>query len=381
MKFLRCASNLASAEADASVEADADSAEPERADKAIGTRAAKGTHGKGGEQMLRRTVGQSVLALLGVEKATQRRSPAALGQAGVWAGETSHPPKVLTVSATRKTLAHESQRHGPARLRIRVQPEDAIPRHQSGRRWTRKRLDRGPIALRLVVVVALAVAVSPSHGMSETTPPHADSPAPEFSAADAVRKGNEAYHRKDFAKAMQWYRQAADQGVQEAQNSIGKLYLNGWGVTQDYGAAMQWFRRAADQGYTAAHYNIGLLYERGWGVERDYGEAMRWFRKAADQGNAFAQTHIGGLYYLGQGVAQDYDEALRWYHKAADQGNASAQTDIGWLYEHGVGVAQDYGEAMNWYRKAASQGNVSARSVLQGCTRAAGGWRRITARL
>jgi len=65
-----------------------------------------------------RTVGQSVLALLGVERATQSRSPAALGHAGVWAGETSHPPKVLRVSATRKTLAHESQRHGPARLRI-----------------------------------------------------------------------------------------------------------------------------------------------------------------------------------------------------------------------------------------------------------------------
>ncbi len=100
--------------------------------------------------------------------------------------------------------------------------------------------------------MALAAAISPSSGMSETTPPHAGSPAPEISAAEALRKGNEAYHRKDYAGAMHWYRQAADQGVDEAQNSIGLLYANGWGVTQDYGEAMHWFRQAADQGYAGA---------------------------------------------------------------------------------------------------------------------------------
>jgi TPR repeat protein len=60
--------------------------------------------------------------------------------------------------------------------------------------------------------VALAVAISPSSGMSETTPPHAGSPAPEISAAEALRKGNEAYLRKDYPEAMRWLRRAADQG-------------------------------------------------------------------------------------------------------------------------------------------------------------------------
>jgi TPR repeat protein len=48
--------------------------------------------------------------------------------------------------------------------------------------------------------------------MSETTPPHAGSPAPEISAAEALRKGNEAYLRKDYPEAMRWLRRAADQG-------------------------------------------------------------------------------------------------------------------------------------------------------------------------
>jgi len=160
------------------------------------------------------------------------------------------------------------------------------------------------------------MAASPSSGMSETTPPHTAGPAPEISTADALKKGDEALHRKDYARALHWYRQAADQGVLEAQNNIGRLYANGWGVTQDYSEAMRWFRRAADQGYAGADYNVGLLYERGWGVAQDYGEAMRWYRQAADQRNAFAQLNIGRLYYFGRGVPQN----LRRDDKLVPQG-------------------------------------------------------------
>ena len=193
----------------------------------------------------------------------------------------------------------------PEKLRTAEgQPEDASPSNRSGPRRTRRRSDQGPIALCLAVVVALAVAISPSSGMSETTPSHTAGPAPEISAADALKKGDEAFHRKDYARALHWYRQAADQGGLEAQNNIGRLYANGWGVTQDYSEAMRWFRQAADQGYAGAAFNIGLLYERGWGVALDYGEAMHWYRRAADQGNAVAQLNIGRLYYFGRGVPQ-----------------------------------------------------------------------------
>ena len=47
--------------------------------------------------------------------------------------------------------------------------------------------------------------------------------------------------RKNFAEALSWYRKAADQGNAEAQNGVGLLYANGWGVAQDYGEARLWF--------------------------------------------------------------------------------------------------------------------------------------------
>jgi TPR repeat protein len=186
---------------------------------------------------------------------------------------------------------------------------------QPGQRPTRTKSDRTVVPA--AVVLAVVAVISLSSAMSQTTPP---SPAPEISATETLKKGDEAYHRKDYAGAMHWYRQAADQGVDEAQNSIGRLYANGWGVTQDYRKAMHWFRQAAHQGYAGAGYNIGLLFEHGWDVAQDYGEAMRWHREAADQGNGPAQNNIGWLYQDGRGVAQDYGEAMRWYLKAADQG-------------------------------------------------------------
>jgi uncharacterized protein len=71
---------------------------------------------------------------------------------------------------------------------------------------------------------------------------------------------------------------------------------------------MRWYRKAAEQGDGLAQDRIGRLYEEGWGVAQDYHEAMRWYQQGAERGNAYAQKNIGRLYYLGRGVTQDYTE-------------------------------------------------------------------------
>jgi len=52
---------------------------------------------------------------------------------------------------------------------------------------------------------------------------------------------------------------------------------------------MRWFQKAADQGYAVAQNNLGWLYQNGWGVSKDYAQAMMWYRKAALQGNGKAE--------------------------------------------------------------------------------------------
>jgi TPR repeat protein len=127
---------------------------------------------------------------------------------------------------------------------------------------------RRPIILAAAVVMALGVAVAQRSGLFSTGT-SAPSPAPKISAAEALGKANEAYHRTDYAEATYWYRKAADQGNPQAQNAIGWLYERGLGVTQDYSEAMRLFRLAAEQGNAPAQSNIGRLYENGWGVAQD----------------------------------------------------------------------------------------------------------------
>jgi hypothetical protein len=58
----------------------------------------------------------------------------------------------------------------------------------------------------------------------------------------------------------------------------GLLYRNGLGDKQDYAKAMSWFRKAADQGDAKAQMNVGWLYEHGLGVHQDCAEAATWYR-------------------------------------------------------------------------------------------------------
>jgi TPR repeat protein len=171
---------------------------------------------------------------------------------------------------------------------------------------------------------------------------------------------------QDYQQAMAFYRKAADAGNAEAMRNLGFLYASGCGVTQDYQQAMVWDRKAADAGDTLAMKNIGIMYASGQGMARDYQQAMAWYRKAADAGDAGAMEGIGFMYDHGQGVARDFRQAMAWYRKAADAGNAGAMNNIGVMYQYGHGVAWDYQQAVAWYRKAAALGDMEAKKRLAG---------------
>ena len=87
----------------------------------------------------------------------------------------------------------------------------------------------------------------------------------------------------DYAEAVKWYREAAEQGLVEAQYSLGECYSKGNGVEQDYADAVKWYRKAAEHGYAAAQYYLGECYADGKGVEHNIAEAVKWCRKAVEQ--------------------------------------------------------------------------------------------------
>ncbi len=54
---------------------------------------------------------------------------------------------------------------------------------------------------------------------------------------------------EDLVEALRWFRLAAEQGHAEAQNNIGRMFLDGKGVLQDHALAYMWFNLAAASGH------------------------------------------------------------------------------------------------------------------------------------
>src|SRR6266496_147077 len=179
-----------------------------------------------------------------------------------------------------------------------------------------------------------------------------------------VRLGNDYLEKRDYAMAMTWFRKAADRGNAAAENNVGWLNENGFGVPQNYAQALNWYRKAADQGSASGMSSVGWFYNKGWGVKQDYAEALKWYVAAADKGDSYAENNLGALYEHGDGVVQDYVVAMAWYYRAANKGLALAETNLGLLYRDGHGVQQDYVKAASWFRKAAEQGNAKAQFYL-----------------
>lgn len=155
------------------------------------------------------------------------------------------------------------------------------------------------------------------------------------------------------------YITAAESGDAEAQDRLGLSYISGDGVKKDYHKALEWFRASANQGNKEAQYHLGLVHYFQMirsGNEDD--KAIKLFKKAAKQGHVKAIYAVGVMYYNGYGSEDSahYDKAMPWLKLSASKGYPLAQNQLGVIYELGRGVGKSISEAKYWYRKSAEQG-------------------------
>lgn len=188
-------------------------------------------------------------------------------------------------------------------------------------------------------------------------------------AYELYEEGLQYYNQNDFAKAVELFTSAADNGSAEALCKLGVCFLNGEGVEKNLKAAFDCFFEAANKGVVEAQNRLGVRYGRGEGVEKDEMEAVRWYKIAAEQGYDKAQFNLGFCYKNGSGVEKDEKAAFEWYKKAAEQGDAKAQWRLGACYKNGTDVEKDEKAAFEWYKKAAEQGYDKAQNSLGECYR------------
>lgn len=216
---------------------------------------------------------------------------------------------------------------------------------------------------------------------------------------DETEEGVLAFEEGDYELAYRKLKAKADQGVAMAQNILGRMYLQGQGVSKDPDNALALFRKAANQGLANAQSNLGVMYASGQGVTQDYKQSIYWFDKAAEQGFTIAMSNLADMYEHGLGVEPnqakadlwrekskglepakayeqikietvgepDYLEGLEDYYRydftsaaqlflrAAKQGNPEAQLMLSTMYQHGEGVAKDEAQAQYWAQQAERQ--------------------------
>ncbi|WP_163555551.1 tetratricopeptide repeat protein [Helicobacter suis] len=89
---------------------------------------------------------------------------------------------------------------------------------------------------------------------------------------------------------------------------------------RDYQKALEYFKQAADMGDAMAYGMLGFMYKNGEGVEKDYQKAIEYYQKAADMGDAMACFNLGSMYYVGVGVEKDLQKAEEYFKKARELG-------------------------------------------------------------
>lgn len=141
--------------------------------------------------------------------------------------------------------------------------------------------------------------------------------------------GRALYRSGNREEAVAFLRAAAEKSYAAAENDLGSLYENGWGVTKDEAEAIRWYRRAFEDGYPAFS-NIGHFYWDGIGVGMDRREATRWFERGADSGDPFSHRRLAELYETGQQLPYDLEQAflhhaieLQLFETASDKEDAA----------------------------------------------------------
>ncbi|ORX92101.1 HCP-like protein [Basidiobolus meristosporus CBS 931.73] len=173
-------------------------------------------------------------------------------------------------------------------------------------------------------------------------------------------------------EAITWLKRAAsnaDTDNPHALHELGLCYEKEGipSIIPDETYARELYTQAAQLGYAPSQFKLGSCYEYGTiSCPVDPRRSIAWYTRAAEQGDPEAELALSGWYLTGaEGILKQSDtEAYLWARKAADKGLAKAEYAVGYYSEVGIGVRQDLDEAKKWYMRAAAQGNKRAMQRL-----------------
>lgn len=106
----------------------------------------------------------------------------------------------------------------------------------------------------------------------------------------------ECYHQ-EWAKAVEWYKKAAMQGLLEALHNLGDCYMGGFGVEKDRKQAFMWYQKAVDAGDETAQWLLDFFISGYVSGEQSDGWDKWKIRRNNLKEHKFAQAAPSGLKY------------------------------------------------------------------------------------
>ena len=161
---------------------------------------------------------------------------------------------------------------------------------------------------------------------------------------DSYKKGLRAYNKKDYLKAVSFWKPLAIEGNIDAINSMGNLYATvdrtPTCLPEDFSKALYYFRQGTLKGNKHSMYRLGLLYGEGLGVKKDKNKARELLRKAANKRHPKAAYALATSNYFDK-FNPDYKEAIYWFTLLAVGGLSSAHFFLADMFMSGKGVKRD----------------------------------------
>jgi hypothetical protein len=139
--------------------------------------------------------------------------------------------------------------------------------------------------------------------------------------------------KRNPALAIAYFKAAAGESAQAAFN-LGQCYFGAQGTEQDCAKALDWWKKAAEKGHGRAAANAAMAYRSGEGVEPDAAQARCFAERAAELNDPSGLVLLGEMHF----EAGELDAAKACWtkasklspttatgHPAQPSGNASAQ--------------------------------------------------------
>ena len=172
---------------------------------------------------------------------------------------------------------------------------------------------------------------------------------------------------KNIPEAVRWLQAASEKADEENPHSLHELAIlyegseNPGAVPRDDTRALQLFTQGAKLGYRASQYKLGHAWEYGaLGCPIDARNSIIWYTRAAAQQEHHSELALSGWYLTGaEGILEHSDtEAYLWARKAAGSGLPKALFALGYYTEVGIGCQRSLEEGKKWYARAAGEFDV-----------------------